>query len=68
MIIYLDYDWELTKSPAGAHQWKPKQNGHDIDMTPDAHIKSKKNLPMMQTTDLSLKMDPKYESNFKTLP
>jgi len=54
------YDWELTKSPAGAHQWKPKKNGHDIEMTPDAHAKSKKNLPMMQTTDLSLKMDPKY--------
>ena len=54
------YDWELTKSPAGAHQWKPKQNGHDIEMTPDAHAKSQKNLPMMQTTDLSLKMDPKY--------
>jgi catalase-peroxidase len=55
------YEWELTKSPAGAHQWKPKQNGHDIEMTPDAHEKSKKNLPMMQTTDLSLKMDPSYE-------
>jgi catalase-peroxidase len=54
------YKWELTKSPAGAHQWKPRQNGHDIKMTPDAHEKSKKNLPMMQTTDLSLKMDPKY--------
>ncbi len=54
------YEWELTKSPAGAHQWKPKKNGHDIEMTPDAHEKSKKNLPMMQTTDLSLKMDPKY--------
>jgi catalase-peroxidase len=55
------YDWELTKSPAGAYQWKPKKNGHDIDMTPDAHEKSKKNLPMMQTTDLSLKLDPKYK-------
>ena len=54
------YDWELTKSPAGAHQWKPKKNGHNIEMTPDAHSKGKKNLPMMQTTDLSLKMDPKY--------
>ncbi len=54
------YDWELTKSPAGAHQWKPKKNGHDIEMTPDAHAKSKKNLPMMQTTDLSLKMDTNY--------
>ena len=54
------YEWELTKSPAGAHQWKPRQNGHDIEMTPDAHEKAKKNLPMMQTTDLSLKMDPNY--------
>ncbi|MDA9663372.1 catalase/peroxidase HPI [Candidatus Pelagibacter sp.] len=54
------YEWELTKSPAGAHQWKPKKNGHDIIMTPDAHAIGKKNLPMMQTTDLSLKMDPKY--------
>tara|TARA_Y100001958_G_scaffold159259_1_gene159989 strand:+ start:1865 stop:4072 length:2208 start_codon:yes stop_codon:yes gene_type:complete len=54
------YDWELSKSPAGAHQWKPKQNGHAISLTPDAHVKSKKNLPMMQTTDLSLKLDPKY--------
>ena len=54
------YDWELTKSPAGAHQWQPKRNGHDIEMTPDAHEKNKKSLPMMQTTDLSLKMDPKY--------
>jgi len=55
-----NYEWELTKSPAGAHQWKPRQNGHDIEMTPDAHEKTKKNLPMMQTTDLSLKMDPNY--------
>ena len=54
------YDWELTKSPAGAHQWKPKKNGHAINMTPDAHIENKENTPMMQTTDLSLKMDPKY--------
>jgi len=61
---YLDnlfqYDWELTKSPAGAHQWKPKQNGHAIKMVPDAHEKSKKHAPMMLTTDLSLRMDPKY--------
>ena len=54
------YEWELTKSPAGAHQWKPKKNGHAISLTPDAHDNSKKNLPMMQTTDLSLKLDPKY--------
>ena len=55
------YEWELTKSPAGAHQWKPKKNGHDIELTPDAHAKGQKNLPMMQTTDLSLKMDAKYK-------
>ena len=54
------YDWELTKSPAGAHQWTPKQNGHDVRMVPDAHDKSKKHPPMMLTTDLSLRMDPKY--------
>jgi len=54
------YDWELTKSPAGAHQWKPKKNGHAIKMVPDAHDKSKKHLPMMLTTDLSMRMDSKY--------
>tara|TARA_Y100001970_G_scaffold105480_1_gene132151 strand:+ start:5922 stop:8135 length:2214 start_codon:yes stop_codon:yes gene_type:complete len=54
------YEWELTKSPAGAHQWKPVQNGHAPNMTPDAHIKGKKNLPMMQTTDLSMRFDPEF--------
>jgi len=54
------YEWELSKSPAGAHQWKPIKKGKAINMTPDAHIKSKENLPMMQTTDLSLKLDPSY--------
>jgi catalase-peroxidase len=54
------YEWELSKSPAGAHQWKPIKNGKAVNMTPDAHIKSKQNLPMMQTTDLSLKLDPSY--------
>jgi len=54
------YEWELMKSPAGAHQWKPKQNGHAINMTPDAHIKGKKNFPMMQTTDLSMRFDPEF--------
>jgi len=56
------YDWELTKSPAGAHQWQPKKNGHNIQMTPDAHAKGQENFPMMQTTDLSLKMDPEYKT------
>jgi catalase-peroxidase len=55
------HEWELTKSPAGAHQWTPKQNGQQIKMVPDAHDKSKIHPPMMQTTDLSLRMDPKYE-------
>jgi len=56
-----NYEWKLTKSPAGAHQWTPKQNGSAIEMVPDAHDKSKKHPPMMLTTDLSLRMDPKYE-------
>jgi len=58
--LLFGYEWELTKSPAGAHQWKPKQNGVDINIVPDAHNPSKKVAPMMLTTDLSLKMDPKY--------
>ena len=56
-----NYEWKLTKSPAGAHQWTPKQNGSAIEMVPDAHDKSKKHPPMMLTTDLSMRMDPKYE-------
>jgi len=58
--LLFGYEWELTKSPAGAHQWKPKQNGSDINIVPDAHNPSKKVPPMMLTTDLSLRMDPKY--------
>jgi len=54
------YDWELTKSPAGAHQWKPKNNA-GAGTVPDAHDPNKKNDPFMLTTDLSLKMDPAYE-------
>ena len=54
------YDWKLSKSPAGAHQWTPKQNGSAIKMVPDAHDKTKKHPPMMLTTDLSMRMDPKY--------
>ena len=61
---YLDclygHEWELTKSPAGAHQWTPKQNGQAIKMVPDAHDPTKKHPPMMLTTDLSMRMDPKY--------
>ena len=55
-----DHEWELTKSPAGAHQWTPKKNGQKIKMVPDAHDKNKTHPPMMQTTDISLKVDPSY--------
>jgi len=58
--LLFGHEWELTKSPAGAHQWKPKKNGADINIIPDAHDPSKKHPPMMLTTDLSLRMDPKY--------
>jgi len=53
------YEWELTKSPAGAHQWQPK-GGAGAGTVPDAHDKSKRHAPMMLTTDLSLRMDPIY--------
>jgi catalase-peroxidase len=52
------YEWELTKSPAGAQQWKAKNAAADI---PDAHDRSKKHVPTMLTTDLSLRFDPAYE-------
>ena len=54
------YDWELTKSPAGAHQWTPK-NGGGRGMVPDAHDSSKRHAPSMLTTDLALRFDPAYE-------
>jgi catalase-peroxidase len=53
------YDWELTKSPAGAQQWTPK-NGAAAGTVPDAHDPSKKHAPIMFTTDLALKLDPIY--------
>ena len=53
------YDWELTKSPAGAQQWIPK-NGAAAGTVPDAHDPSKKHAPIMFTTDLALKLDPVY--------
>ena len=53
-------EWELTKSPAGAHQWVPK-DGAAADAVPDAHDPKKKHAPIMFTTDLSLKIDPSYE-------
>ncbi|HQV60660.1 MAG TPA: catalase/peroxidase HPI [Chitinophagaceae bacterium] len=54
------YEWELTKSPAGAHQWQPK-HGMGAGTVPDAHDPSKRHAPMMLTTDLSLRFDPVYE-------
>ncbi len=54
------YEWELTKSPAGAQQWKPK-GGAGADTVPDAHNPSKRHAPAMLTTDLALRFDPAYE-------
>ena len=54
------YEWELTKSPAGAYQWKPSNNAGE-GTVPDAHDSSKSHSPIMLTTDLSLRMDPLYE-------
>ena len=54
------YEWELTKSPAGAHQWTAK-NGAGAGTVPDAYDKSKRHAPTMLTTDLSLRFDPAYE-------
>jgi catalase-peroxidase len=54
------YEWELTKSPAGAHQWTPK-NGAGNGKVPDAHDPSKRHAPSMLTTDLALRLDPAYE-------
>ncbi len=53
------YEWELTKSPAGAHQWRPTDRAAD-NTVPDAHDPSKRHAPMMLTTDLSLRLDPVY--------
>ena len=55
-----EYEWELTKSPAGAYQWTPK-NPEAQGIVPDAHDPSRKHAPMMLTTDLALKVDPIYE-------
>jgi catalase-peroxidase len=54
------YEWELTQSPAGAHQWRPKQ-GTGAGTVPDAHDPSKRHAPSMLTTDLALRFDPVYE-------
>jgi catalase-peroxidase len=54
------YEWELTRSPAGAHQWQPK-DGAGTGTVPDAHDPSRRHPPTMLTTDLSLRMDPVYD-------
>jgi len=58
--VLFDYEWELTKSPAGAHQWTPK-GGAGAGTVTDAHIPDKRHAPSMLTTDLSLRFDPEYE-------
>lgn len=55
-----NYEWELTKSPAGAHQWKPKNN-QGAGLVPDAHDPAIRHAPFMLTTDLALRFDPIYE-------
>ena len=55
-----DYEWEQTKSPAGATQWTPKDSGGGVATVRDAHDPEKTHAPMMFTTDLALKMDPAY--------
>jgi catalase-peroxidase len=58
--ILFEFEWELTKSPAGAYQWKPKGDA-GVDTVPDPHDPSKRRTPGMLTTDLSLRFDPIYE-------
>ena len=58
--ILFKYEWVLTKSPAGAHQWTPK-DASAKDTVPDAHDPKKRHAPMMSTADLALRMDPAYE-------
>jgi catalase-peroxidase len=60
LTMLFKYEWELTKSPAGAHQWKPK-NVDEADLIVDAHDPTKKHAPMMTTADLALRFDPAYE-------
>ncbi|MCZ2820907.1 catalase/peroxidase HPI [Modestobacter sp. VKM Ac-2977] len=57
--MLFSYEWELTESPAGAKQWKPK-DAEAQELVPDAHIEGKKNAPMMATTDMALIMDPGF--------
>jgi catalase-peroxidase len=57
----LNHEWELTKSPAGAHQWRPA-NGALADAVPDAHDPTKRHAPMMTTADMAMKVDPAYRA------
>ncbi len=57
----LGYEWELTKSPAGAHQWKPK-DPDAATAVPDAHDPTRRHAPMMTTADMAMRMDPAYEA------
>jgi len=57
--MLLNYEWELTKSPAGAHQWRPTDRQTDTYVE-DAHVPGKRHAPMMTTADMALKVDPKY--------
>ncbi|MBR0681754.1 catalase/peroxidase HPI [Roseomonas eburnea] len=57
--MLLGYEWELTKSPAGAHQWKPKDPAA-ATLVPDAHDPTRRHPPMMTTADMAMKMDPEY--------
>ncbi len=58
--VLFGYEWELTKSPAGAHQWQPKDSAGK-NTVPDAHDPAKRHAPMMTTADMALRMDPVYE-------
>ena len=57
--VLFGYEWELVKSPAGAHQWRPR-DGANADSVPDAHDPTKRHAPIMTTADLALRMDPNY--------
>ena len=61
-----NYEWELEKGPGGAWQWTPKDEAAQ-GTVPDAHDPAKKHAPMMLTTDLSLRMDPIYETDFEAV-
>ena len=61
------YEWELTKSPAGAHQWRGPRTARGPAAMPDPHDASKRRWPAMLTTDLALRVDPAYEKDIPAL-